>query len=136
MAKVNTEALVSFQRDIEQAVTELGGSKIAKVFEDAAKPIEEASIRYAPERPGSGRLKASISSKVTSRRGRYKVTIGSHGADWGSGDYYPAFVEYGHEGPRPAPPHPYLRPAYDLHRDEAYKAIAEGIFRILREAGL
>ena len=28
-------------------------------------------------------------------------------------------VEYGHGGPRPAPPHPYLRPALDKNIDDA-----------------
>ena len=33
--------------------------------------------------------------------------------DWDDEDYYPAYVEYGHGGPGPAPAHPYIRPAYD-----------------------
>ena len=55
------------------------------------------------------------------------ITIGVHRKDWNHEDYYPAFVEYGHGGPAPAPAHPYIRPAYDTRVDEAYEIIRDGL---------
>ena len=50
-----------------------------------------------------------------------------HRKDWSHEDYYPAYVEYGHGGPAPAPAHPYIRPAYDTRADESYEIIREGL---------
>lgn len=41
--------------------------------------------------------------------------------------HYPAYVEFGHGGPGPAPAHPYIRPAYDVRQDEAYEIIRDGL---------
>ena len=46
------------------------------------------------------------SVKRSQRRGKH-ITIGVHRKDWSHEDYYPAYVEYGHGGPAPAPAHPY-----------------------------
>lgn len=35
------------------------------------------------------------------------------------------FVEFGHGGPKPAPPHEFMRPAYESTKDEAYAIIRE-----------
>ena len=48
-------------------------------------------------------------------------------------DYYPAFVEYGHGGPAPAPMHPYIRPAFDARQDEAYGIIRDGLLDELKK---
>jgi len=61
------------------------------------------------------------------KTGGQRVTIGVHRKDWDEEDYYPAFVEYGHGGPAPAPAHPYIRPAYDARQDEAYEIIRDGL---------
>lgn len=42
----------------------------------------------------------------------------------GSYEPHAHLVEYGHGGPAPAPPHPFIRPAYDRKEDEAYAEIA------------
>jgi HK97 gp10 family phage protein len=41
--------------------------------------------------------------------------------------YYAHLVEYGHGGPHPAPPKPFLRPAYDETRSEVRRIFAEAI---------
>ena len=35
--------------------------------------------------------------------------------------YYANPVEKGHGGPAPAPAHPFVRPAFDVRKDEAYQ---------------
>ena len=61
------------------------------------------------------------------------ITIGVHRKDWDAEDYYPAYVEYGHSGPAPAPAHPYVRPAFDARQDEAFGIIRDGLFNELRK---
>lgn len=88
-----------------------------RILTEAAKPIEQAAANAA-----SGSIAAAITTKY---EGRGKVTVGVHRKDWKEADYYPAYVEYGHGGPRPAPPHPYLRPAFDLMSPVAEDIIIE-----------
>jgi HK97 gp10 family phage protein len=44
--------------------------------------------------------------------------------------FYPADVEFGHGGPRPAEPHPFMRPAYDTMgpaaRDQTLTELLDG----------
>lgn len=42
-------------------------------------------------------------------------------------------VEYGHGGPHPAPPHPFMRPAWDENKAAAQAAIADEITRGIAE---
>ena len=77
----------------------------------------------------TGALHGSIRTHSVrkSRSGGKYITIGVHRKDWSHEDYYPAYVEYGHGGPAPAPPHPYIRPAYDAQSDKSYEIIRSGL---------
>lgn len=86
----------------------------------------------------TGKMKGAINvgPPKTGSRGRY-VTAGIHRKDFtGEEDYYPSYVEYGHGGPHPAPPHPFIRPAYDAKKDEAWAAVKAAAIKKLREKGL
>lgn len=105
------EALIG---DINDLSTRLSDSDRDAILEMAAKPILDAA------RAGTkGKIAAAIKTRV--RNG--KASVGVHRGDWHEKDYYPVYVEYGHGGPHPAPPHPYLRPAADAHGDEAMEII-------------
>lgn len=117
------ERMIPTDMDVDEAL--MAGGEIVK-----AKMIELAPVR-------TGRLKGAI--KVGNSRGGNRgrtITVGVHRRDFGAGDYYPAFVEYGHGGPRPAPPHPYIRPAYDQTRDQAWAAIKQAVIDQLNGKGL
>lgn len=111
---------------------------IGGVLKRAAKPIEEEMLNITENDPEiiSGNLHGSIKIggiKHSTKRGKY-ITIGVHRKEWaktGEPDYYPAYVEYGHGGPRPAPPHPYVRKAYDIQEDRAYELIRSGLRELL-----
>lgn len=69
---------------------------------------------------------------------RKYITVGVHRKDWekrahkptsGENWYYPAYVEFGHGGPAPAPPHPYIRVSFDEMHPEALEAMK----RVLKE---
>lgn len=57
-----------------------------------------------------------------------KGNISKGGIGVGSYDYPIAwYVEYGHGGPHPADPHPYIEPAFESKKGEANYAIAETV---------
>ena len=111
-----------------------GGALTNRILEEAAVPVEKQMKANASSDPQiiSGKLHGAIhTGNVRARRnGGKRITIGVHRRDWDDEDYYPAYVEYGHGGPGPAPAHPYIRPAYDATEDEAYEIIRS----LLREA--
>ncbi len=120
--------------------TEGAGSAVTRVIlENAAAPVHEQMKQNASKDPKiiTGALHEAISiGKVRKRAqgGKY-ITIGVHRKDWDDEDYYPAYVEYGHGGPGPAPSHPYIRPAYDVTEDEAYELIRNGLRSALDRLG-
>ena len=109
----------------------VGGTVTNRILEEAAIPVEAQMKANASSDPKiiSGKLHGAIHTGDVRARGNggKRITIGVHRKDWDDEDYYPAYVEMGHGGPRPAPPHPYIRPAYDATEDEAYGIICEGL---------
>ena len=97
----------------------------------AAQPIHQQMKANASHDPKiiTGKLHGAINiGKVKRRRnGGQNITIGVHRKDWDETEYVPAYVEYGHGGPAPAPAHPYIRPAYDTRQNEAYGIIRDGL---------
>ena len=75
-----------------------------------------------------------IGRVVKKRSGGYRVTVGIHRKD--SGAAYGNPVEFGHGGPHPAPPHPFVRPAFDAKADEAYEKVKEQLKEALDHRGL
>ena len=63
--------------------------------------------------------------------GGMKVTVSTHAPV-----KYAGPLEYGHGGPHPAPAHPYLRPAFDEKKDEAYAAIVDAVIELMNDLGI
>ena len=113
------------------------GAPVAKrILRAAAVPIDQQMKANASIDPRiiSNKLHGAISTGSVKKHKRtgLHITIGVHRKDWDDGDYYPAYVEYGHGGPGPAPAHPYVRPAFDTRQDEAYSIIRNGLLDELR----
>lgn len=111
----------------------LNRNSMQAVLEDAAQPILNQMRAIAPVK--SGALRAAINTGNASKKGGYgttniRITIGVHRKDWHEEDYYPAYVEYGHGGPRHADPHPFIRPAVDATGDEALDRLANNLKRM------
>lgn len=106
------------------------GAPVAKrILQAAAQPIHQQMKANASSNPKiiTGALHDSIAIGNVRKR-RYsgkRITIGVHRKERGA--YYATPVEYGHGGPAPAPPHPFIRPAYDTRADEAYQIIRDGL---------
>ena len=69
----------------------------------------------------TGALHSSIRTHSVrkARSGGKYITIGVKHSEKGA--YYANPVEKGHGGPAPAPAHPFVRPAFDVRKDEAYQ---------------
>ncbi len=122
------------KNDLTNMAAELQfGKGVDRALESGAVPIEEQMIANTAKDPKiiSGDLHSAIHiGKVKKSRSQGKrITIGVHRKDWNNDEYYPAFLEFGHGGPGPAPAHPYARPAFDTRQEEAYARMRD----VLRE---
>ena len=114
------------------------GAPVARsILRAAAIPVEDQMKANASSDPQiqTGKLHEAIATgNVRKRRVTgLQITIGVHRKDWDDEEYYPAYVEYGHGGPGPAPAHPYIRPAFDARQDEAFGIIRDGLLRALQK---
>lgn len=113
-----------------------GAPAARKILQAAAVPIDQQMKQNASHDPKiiTDKLHGAISTGKVKKHKRtgLHITIGVHRKDWDDEDYYPAYVEYGHGGPGPAPAHPYVRPAFDTRQDEAFGIIRDGLFRELK----
>lgn len=135
---------VELREDITQMADMLrssgsNGSRACNwILQAAAQPVLEQMVRNASTDPKrrTGKLVGSlkIGSVVRKRSGGYRVTVGVHRKDGGA--EYANPVEFGHGGPHPAPPHPFVRPAFDARVDEAYEKIKEQLRQALDSRGL
>lgn len=120
------DALVSDLRGMAAALDD--GPAVNRALEAGAVPIERQMLLSASTDPAiiTGDLHDSIhtGSVRGGKRGK-RITIGVHHSERGA--YYANAVEFGHGGPAPAPPHPFIRPAYDTTADEAFDIIRESL---------
>lgn len=113
------------------------GTTTAKILMGAAQPILEQMIQNASTdpHPRSGHLRDSLKIRAGSRkRGTARVTVGVHSGE--AGARYANPVEHGHGGPHPAPPHPFVRPAFDAKAEEAYEELKKLLNDALDKRGL
>ena len=124
--------------DLLRTSGESGSRACNWILQNAAQPILEQMLMNASSNPKviSGKLRGSIKigRTVRHRKGGFSVTVGVHRADGGA--EYANPVEFGHGGPHPAPPHPFVRPAFDARVDEAYEKVKQELITALTSRGL
>ena len=123
---LDLQGFAELQNDLASMAMSLeNGSGGDRALQAGAAPIEQQMLANASSDPKiiTGALHGSIhTSKVKARGGGGKhVTIGVHVKEKSA--YYSNPVEYGHGGPGPAPPHPFVRPAFDARAEDAYGEI-------------
>ena len=123
---LDLQGFAELQNDLASMAMSLeNGSGVDRALQAGAAPIEQQMLANASSDPKiiTGALHGSIhTSKVKARGGGGKqVTIGVHVKEKSA--YYSNPVEYGHGGPGPAPPHPFVRPAFDARAEDAYGEI-------------
>jgi HK97 gp10 family phage protein len=125
-----TEVLLS---DLEKMIP--SDTNVDAALAEGAEVIAREMRQLAPVK--SGKLKSAIKvGKARNGRNGRQVTVGIHRRDFSGDDYYPAYVEYGHGGPRPADPHPFIRPAFDLKKDEAWNTVKQAVIDQMNSKGL
>ena len=125
-----TEVLLS---DLERMIP--SDTNVDAALAEGAEVIAREMRQLAPVK--SGKLKSAIKvGKARNGRNGRQVTVGIHRRDFSGDEYYPAYVEYGHGGPRPADPHPFIRPAYDLKKDEAWSIVKQAVIDQMNAKGL
>ena len=122
-----------FLSDLERMIP--SDTNVDAALAEGAEVIAKEMRQLAPVK--SGKLKSAIKvGKARNGRNGRQVTVGIHRRDFSDDDYYPAYVEYGHGGPRPAPPHPFIRPAFDLKKDEAWNTVKQAVIDQMNSKGL
>ncbi|QNN24337.1 hypothetical protein HED60_19355 [Planctomycetales bacterium ZRK34] len=92
-----------------------------------AKPIIASAKALAPRRTGQLRRSIGVKTKAYTRNETVVGVIGPRSGfatvdDNGNRidpNKYAHLVELGHGGPKPAPPHPFLRPAFEANKNNA-----------------
>lgn len=101
------------------------GDEMKEVFMEGARKLRDEAKRMAPVR--TGLLRDSIfATKGVARKPSALVGVNFNRA------HHAHLVEFGHGGPHPAPPHPYMRPALMSQRPVIQKIITDGLSKILK----
>ena len=132
---VDLQGFAELQNDLTAMAMSLeNGSGVDRALQAGAVHIEQQMLANASSDPKiiTGALHGSIHTyKVKQRGGGKQIPIGVKHSE--AGAYYANPVEHGHGGPGPAPPHPFVRPAFDARAEEAYgeikRVLAEEIMR-------
>jgi len=130
-AKVTVRGFSDLTKDIRDIGMALDNDSAAikRALEAGIEPIYEQMKQNTLTDPKkiSGVLHDSIKvgRVVTRRKGGKQIDAGVHRnqMDGDKKAYYANPVEFGHGGPAPAPPHPFVQPAFDLRAEEAYMEI-------------
>ena len=97
----------------------------AQVLVPVLSGLTRDNLEIHQARPKRGALTLLV--RVKKNEGFLKT--GKQGERW----FYPAAVEFGHAGPRPAPPHPFMRPAYITQgpaaRDRTLSELLDGTMK-------
>ena len=122
---LDLQGFAELQNDLAAMAMSLeNGSGVDRALQAGAVPIEQQMLVNASSDPKiiTGALHGSIhTGKVRQRGGGKQIPIGVKHSE--AAAYYANPVEYGHGGPGPAPPHPFVRPAFDARAEEAYGEI-------------
>lgn len=118
------EKMIPTDTNVDDALT-AGATILADEIRSRAPTGETGNLKEAV---GVGKPKSSS-------RGR-TVATGVLRENFKGEEYYPAYVEYGHGGPHPAPPHPYVAPSYEAKKDAAWTAVKNAVIQQLNTKGL
>lgn len=103
------------------AQLEAAGANLAAASREAVRAGAEPIIEEAKATVGvkTGNLRESIKVKSVTQSGNAAT------ANIVADAPHAHLVEHGHGGPHPAPPHPFLEPAFISRMDEAQERIAD-----------
>lgn len=112
------------QKNIRKEIKATDPDAVGQILSKRGAELEGRFRDAAPQGP-TGNLKAAAYSNLAPEK-----TVIFAGFRQGKGRAPHAhLVEYGHGGPHPAPPHPFMRPTWDSSKQE----ILEGIEQDLKQ---
>ena len=131
---MNGGDFAALQQDFDRMAQVAEPAQIQSTLEEAAQPILEQMKQNASSNPSprTGKLRAALGTGNAGKKGSARISIGVHRKDWSGDEYYPAYVEFGHGGPRPAPPQPFVRPAIDARGDDASPVLIDKVAQALK----
>ena len=113
------------------------GDAVDRALVKAAEPVSADMLRRTTVDPKirTGRLHASITTGKpgTSAKGIRRIKTGVFKNRMATSAPHAHLVEFGHGGPAPAPPHPFVRPAFDAQADNAFRIIREELGKAIDE---
>ncbi len=121
-----TSGFLELTADIQKmadAFVDSGGEGLSKIVKAGAEVILAQAKINAPVGE-TGNLQKDLKIVMKNKGGRTKARIG---VQKGDDAFYATFVEYGHKGPHPAGPHPFLTPAFDAKQEEALGVIRDAL---------
>ncbi len=120
------EGVEELQAELSKIVNEVTGKEMKDVYVKAAIVVRDEARRFAPEVTGA--LRRGIfaargdENKSSALVGvNYKIAPHAH------------LVEFGHAGPHPAPPHPYMRPAVENKKEAVKQIMTDGLGAIVKK---
>lgn len=125
---IETRGFLELTEEIEKMADlfiDTGGeaSGLAGIVKAGAEVVLAQAKLNAPVGE-TGNLQKDLKVVMKSKGARIKARVGVQKGDKA---FYATFVEFGHGGPHPAGPHPFLKPAMDLKREEALSVIKAGL---------
>lgn len=116
--------------DLQRMAAKAGGEAADRALKAGARVIlteMKTQAQIDPKvRKGNLLKSLKLGSIVTamkeqrSKIGVKRIQLGAYEKEHGQIAPHAHLVEYGHGGPYPAPPHPFVRPSFDKRADEAY----------------
>ena len=133
---LTTTGFKEFSNDLIHLANSIGSDAVNAALEAGAEPIRQKMLENAASNPliRTGLLHTSIRTLGirVSRKQHRTIYIGVSKTE--AAAYYASFVEFGHGGPRPAPAHPFVIPAYNACSEEAYQIIREELQKAFNKA--
>lgn len=120
------EGMAELQNSLTELASQMAGTEIKQgLMRRVGIPIRNAARNNAPVLSGDLR-KAIFASYGNTNTPDILIGVNYKGRSIGDPIAPHAhLVEFGHAGPKPAPPHPYMRPAIEANRELARKGIEE-----------
>lgn len=105
------------------------GKAVDRALVKAAKPVRQDMLArtLVDPRRRTGNLHGSITTgrPTSSANGVRRIKTGVFKGKMATTAPHAHLVEFGHGGPAPAPPHPFVRPAFDAQKETAFRIIRE-----------
>lgn len=129
-AQIYIKGLEQLEKEANKIIKEVGKDK-ADLLLSQAKLVRDRIKEKAPLGPTGNLKKAAYASVLPETTTRNVVAFAGVRPRKAP---HAHLVEFGHGGPHPAPPHPFVRPAWDETRNTVRENIKNGLKKTIEGA--